>query len=310
MIFRVILQFSQVLAILILISCRPTSKIKDIRKIEGGQAFESYFSLLNIKSPCTVSNDSVSSQSLSLTSSLAVKGIHEKAISQYKKQLPKGLIIKLQSVRNHKKSTYYQYEYFVQGHMVCGQTLRIHFDAAGKMTVVGNLDPKISIKSSYVWDDLDISVLEKQDVISDLDEKEINLLSSDNCLKEKDGKLIEITNLVLFIRGLKYQAEVHKNEVISLDEDYLSLGHAGFSGQGVAKIFDDNIGQETKNFELANLEKDSTYLCSKDFITSKTAEGKFTQSASRNYDFAPGTVEFRDASVFTNAYQTQLLMKS
>ncbi|MFK7826731.1 MAG: hypothetical protein AB8G05_21495 [Oligoflexales bacterium] len=233
-----------------------------------------------------------------------MKKNHKNAILGLKKNLPKPITIKLNSIRNYKKSTYYQYENLVHGKKVCGQFLRILFDESGKMTVVGKINQSISIKSAYEWEDIDLSEIEKSKKIEDLDVKEIVLVSLDNCLQEKDGELLAISKLELFINGLKWQAEVHKNKILTLEKGFLSLAHASFSGQGSATIFDDNIGQETKKFELNSLEEKSSFLCSRQIITSKTKPDQFTQSESRNYNFSPDTEGFRDSSVFTNAHTT------
>ena len=296
--------FFLVLAILLfMVSCKPNVQIKDYRGSKEIKNPNHYFSLINVNSPCAIKNNGANDGFDLSQKNIASE--HEAIISEYKDKLGENLSINMIKSMVNSESSYYDFEYLVQSNKICDQRLRLHFDDMGMMTAIGEINNKIKTLPSYTWGNLDLSTISQSKIIQALEAEKIKLVSANNCLKLEADKLLPITTMELFVDGLKYEVEVHNDNVLSLKKGHFSIADQNnYSEDGIATIFDDNRGEETTNVILSGLQSDTTFLCGEKIITSKTNSEEMASSPNREYSFPIESLAFRDTSAYANSTLT------
>ena len=271
-----------------LVACMQKPNIKDYRTKPND-----YYKLITNESPCKIGtyySPETSPFAASSTFSLSAKS--SGFIEEYRSNLPAGTRMEHTDSFKIKGMTHLDFEFFQGEHRICNHYIRFHLSETMQSTS-GNPLPEFTSKSPYAWPEIDLDELSKSEKLMEYRPKQVDLVSSYQCLKPESGELVPVTKISLYLDGKSYKGEIRGQEFTYISQSF-------FTAEGQATVYKNNESDLTKSISLKGLQDNIPYLCSNKVTTSRESREQMAYAHNHIFNFKVGSPQFGEVSAFTN----------
>lgn len=191
------------------------------------------------------------------------------------------------------------YEFTIHGVSLCQFQIKANSVRNANPVIFGNIPNLADLNPTYAaWPDADIAfdymegMARNAGVVGTF-----NFVRKEQCYHVENRSLIPVWIMYGEADQLLYKAMVSDERGYSFEPQF-------FHATGKAKIYDTNKKTGTLQEYTLNDLAGNGYLESSKFYTFKADGSTRTYSASNNFVYEPGTSEFDETSIFTNASRT------